>query len=154
MSTRHFRHKYVIGAMTVVLFAALAIGSSAVYAWGPRYASSTTAISGQNFQFHGWATDDVMLDVDGDTNISDECSLYVWDRKAGFASGTWINSTGHTQSGTTQYFPGRAEVMVYRKGEHEGSPFSADDADAWIQSSGNAQVRAMSDGDVVITLGN
>lgn len=145
-------NKYVF--TTGLAMVAVALTTGVVFAWGPKYSNSSTGITGSNLSFHGWQASDVLIDVDGDTNIADECSVYIWDHKAGLLSGSYINSTGHTQSGTTQYFPGRAEVMVYRKGEHEGSPYGADEADSWIQSSGNAQVRAMSDGDVIITLGN
>lgn len=125
----------------------LAIGTGVVLAWGPNYPDGTSAISGSNVRMYGFDQHDFVIDTDNDSNHHNEVVLYLWHMKGGISGGQG------THVGN-QVFEDRAEIMVYRHGEHTTSTNTNEEADAWIQSSGNARVRAQSDGDVVITLGD
>ena len=83
-------------------------------------------------RFMGWEPDEVVLSPTGQSTVQGQSFLFVGDWLAGFATDSPFNP--------------RAEILVGRGGDGQG--------DAWMNSSGGAEVRVDASGDVVITLGN
>ncbi len=106
------------------------------------YAYSNHNVGG-DVKLKGYNNNVVYIDLDGDGNLDDEAFYFQQVSKAGVFSGG-----GTVVDASIHLWEGRAEAAV---GLMEGT---GEDADAWIQSSGNARVRCEADGDVVITLGS